>query len=107
MREYPCRCGGVCLICGIEYRAGEMTSRLPGGRGHARCAVGALRVWSPAAVPSNRKPSSRCGAPIKGGGECSIDSGPDGPCHIHDPNGLYARQHPNYRAKLLRMIASR
>lgn len=44
---------------------------------------------------------NRCQLPTRSGGACPFKDLGRGLCHIHDPDALYARQHPRTRARLL------
>lgn len=47
-------------------------------------------------------PEWPCGVPTKQGRPCPIPVPVEGQaCHVHDPDGVYAKQHPKYRARLL------
>ena len=43
----------------------------------------------------------RCPVPTRKGEPCPIPVGPRGLCHVHDPDGAFAQQHPATRAALL------
>ncbi len=43
----------------------------------------------------------KCQVLTAAGRPCSLPDLGRGLCHVHDPDGLYARQHPKSRAKLL------
>lgn len=48
------------------------------------------------------KPVSVCGVPTERGRPCPIPVDvPGRPCHVHDPEGEFARQHPRYRDRLV------
>ena len=42
-----------------------------------------------------------CQSTTKSGAPCTIDAGPRGLCHVHDPDAAYALQHPGTREALL------